>query len=103
MRPAKFNKHITVQQRTKAENDIGGWSNVWIDMFTTKAKVSSLDGRTRLEMGKLAYQEAYDIKFRARTANPDGNNQVIYNGKPFQVNTLTFEDNDRFVRMIISR
>ena len=103
MRPAKFNKHITVQQRTKVENDIGGWSNDWADMFTTKANVSSLDGRTRLEMGKLAYQEAYNISFRARAVNPEGNEQVIYNGKAFQINVMTFEANDRFIKMTISR
>ncbi len=103
MRPAKFNKHIIIQSREKDENEVGGWLNDWGDWFTTKASVESLDGRTRLEMGKLAYQEAYNISFRARAVNPDGNNQVIYNGKVFQVNTLTFEDNDRFIRMIISR
>jgi len=101
VRPAKYNSDITIQTLEKDENEIGGWSNIWDDWFTTKASVKSLSGLKRLEYGRLAYTEAYEVEMRRRTVDPDGECQVVYDGKEFQIVSINHDTDKTY--MDISR
>ena len=101
MRATKYNKKITIQKRVKVYNEIGGWSNTWADFYTSWASVKSLSGLKRLEYGKLEYTEAYDVEMRRRTVDPDGDCQVVYDGKDFQISSINHDDKHTY--MVISR
>ena len=101
MRVTKYNKRITIRKRVKANNEIGGWSNVWVDFFTSWASVLQVTGLKRLEYGRLAYTESYEVEMKKRTINPNGDCQVFYKGKEFQIHSLTI--GDKTVKMDISR
>ena len=101
MRATKYNKRITIRKRVKVYNEIGGWSNTWADLYTSWASVKSLSGLKRLEYGRLEYTEAYDVEMRRRTVDPNGDCQVFYDGKDFQIASIN-HDNDK-TYMVISR
>ncbi len=88
MRSTKYNQKITIQKRTKVPNDIGGWTNTWADYYTSWASVKIMSGMKRLEYGRLGFIEFYEVEMRTRNENVDGDCQVIYNGKTFQINSI---------------
>ena len=101
MRATKYNKRITIRKRVKVYNEIGGWKNTYVDYYTSWASVLPVTGLKRLEYGRLAYTEAYEVEMRKREINPDGDCQVFYQGKEFQIHSLTI--GDKTVTMDISR
>lgn len=101
MRVTKYNKRITIRKRIKAYNEIGGWSNTWVDYYTSWASLEALTGLKRLEYGKFAYTEAYEVEMRRRTADPDGDCQVLYDGKEFQIASINHDTDKTY--MLISR
>ena len=92
MRVTKYDKKITIQKRTRVKNDIGGWKNTWSDYYTSWASVIATGGLKRLEYGKLGFTESYEIEMRVRDENVDGNCQVIYNSKTFQISSLQISE-----------
>ena len=103
VRPAKYNELITVQTRTKDENEVGGWSNVWDDWFKTKASIEPLEGRDRLEYGKLGFLEAYRIEMRTRIQNVTGECRILHDGQAYQINERTIRKRERKVTLVIAR
>jgi len=101
MRVTKYNKKITIRKRIKVHNEIGGWSNTWADYYTSWASVKSLSGMKRLEYGRLAYTEIYEVEMRRRTVDPDQECQVVYDGKEFQISSINHDDKKTY--MVISR
>lgn len=92
MRPTKYNKRITVQKRTKVPNDIGGWSNTWTDLYSSWASVRPLSGAKRLEYGRLAFSETWEVEMRKRAENVDSECQVIHDGKTFQIVSIEIDE-----------
>ena len=92
MRPTKYNKRITIQQRTSAENEIGGWSNEWTNLFTCWASVLPMKGFKRLEYAKTEYSELYEVEMRKRQVNPDGDCRIVYDGNNYQIIALIITD-----------
>jgi head-tail adaptor len=92
MRPTKYNKWITVQQLNKVENDIGGWSNSWADMFSSWASVVPVKGFKKLEYAKLEYNEAYEVEMRKRLINADGECRIVFNGNNYQIISFMIDD-----------
>ena len=103
VRPAKYNELITVQTRTKDENEVGGWSNVWDDWFKTKANIEPLEGRDRLEYGRLGFLSAYRIEMRIRSTNITGECRILYDEQAYQINELTIRKRERKVNLVIAR
>jgi SPP1 family predicted phage head-tail adaptor len=92
MRPTKYNKWITVQQRADVPNDIGGWSNTWSDMFSSWASVVPVKGFKKLEYARLGYDESYEVEMRKRLINADGDCRVIYDGSGYQIISFMIDD-----------
>jgi head-tail adaptor len=92
MRPTKYNKWITVQQLTKVENDIGGLSNTYTDMFSSWASVVPVKGFKRLEYAKLEYSEAYEVEMRERLINADGDCRIVFDGSNYQIISFLIDD-----------
>jgi len=92
MRPTKYNKRITIQQLTKVENDIGGWTNSWTDLFSCWASVVPVQGFKKLEYAKLEYNEAYEVEMRSRLVNVNGDCRVVYYGSNFQIISFMIGD-----------
>lgn len=101
MRPTKYNKWITVQQLTKVENDIGGWSNTYSDMFSSWASVIPVKEFKKLEYAKLEYNEAYEVEMRKRLINADGECRIVFNGSSYQI--ISFMITDDKVNLDIGR
>jgi len=100
MRSTKYNKKITIQKRTKVPNDIGGWKNEWSDYYTSWASVIAAGGLKRLEYGRLGFIESYEVEMRIRNENVDGNCQIIYDNKTFQIGSIQI---DKVVKLDIAR
>jgi len=92
MRSTKYGSRITVQKRTKTENDIGGWTNTWADLFSCWALVTPASRSKRLEYAELKYDEFFEIEMRARDVNPDGDCQIVYSGNAYQIISFTVTD-----------
>ena len=92
MRPTQYNKRITVQQRITVENDIGGWSNTWTDMFSCWASVVPVKGFKKLEYAKLEYNEAYEVEMRKRMINADGDCRIVFKGNNYQIISFMIDD-----------
>jgi len=101
MRVTKYNKRITIRKRIKVYNEIGGWKNTWANYYTSWASVLPVTGLKRLEYGRLAYTEVYEVEMRKRTINPGGDCQVFYEEREFQIHSLTI--GHKTVKMDISR
>jgi len=101
MRATKYNKRVTIRKRVKVYNEIGGWSNTWADYFTSWASVLPVTGLKRMEYGRLAYTESYEVEMRKRTVNPNQDCQVFYQDEEFQIHSLTI--GDKTVKMDIVR
>jgi SPP1 family predicted phage head-tail adaptor len=103
VRPAKFNKQVTIQVRTMDEKEQGGWLDDWADWFTVKAKVTPLPRTARMDYGKQGYVETYDLEMRARkTQNIEPHRcRVVYNGGYFAIQELRVED--YYVFCVIAR
>ncbi len=101
VRPAKYHSEITVQTREKDENEIGGWSNIWSDWFTTKASVEPMEGRSRLEYGKLGFLTAYRVEMRSRDENVTSECRIQFNGENYQINELSIFSH--VVKCVIAR
>ena len=101
VRPAKYHSDITVQTREKDENEIGGWSNVWNDWFTTRASVEPMEGPSRLEYGKLKFSTVYRLEMRSRDVNVTGECRIVFNGENYQINELSIYG--RVIKCVIAR
>jgi len=102
MRPTKYNKSITVTRPAQTENEIGGWRNdydapEWT--FTTWASVVPLSAYKRLEFSKMGYEARFEVEFRKRLVNPDGDCRVTYDGTNY--NIVSFSVDDDRVSMVI--
>ena len=101
MRATKYSKRITVQQLTRVENDIGGWSNSWADMFSSWASVIPVTGMKKLEYAKLEYNEIYEVEMRKRLINADADCRIVFNGNSYQI--ISFMITDDKVNLDIGR
>jgi len=101
MRPTKYNKRVTIQKLTKVENDIGGWTNTWDDLYSCWASVLPVKGFKKLEYAKLEYAEAYEVEMRKRLINADGDCRVVYGGNNYQI--ISFMITDDKVNLDIGR
>jgi SPP1 family predicted phage head-tail adaptor len=100
-RPTKYNKRVTIQQRTKDQNEVGGWGNVWSDLYSSWASVTQVSGAKRFEYGQHNLSEVYQVEMRKRDTNVDADCQVIYGGNAFQIVSITIDD--YMVKMDIAR
>ena len=101
MRTAKYDKKITIQKGTKVENDIGGFAMSWSDLYDWHVSLTPLTGLKRFEFSRLAYTEAYEVEGRRRATDPDGDCQVIFEGRVFQIASLQHDTEKTY--MVISR
>ena len=92
MRPTKYNKRVTIQKLTKVENDIGGWTNTWDDLYSCWASVLPVKGFKKLEYARLEYNEAYEVEMRKRLINADGDCRVVYGGSNYQIISFMITD-----------
>lgn len=92
MRPTKYNKRVTIQKRTKDENEIGGWSNTWSTLYISWASVTQVSGGKKFEYGQHNMGEVYEVEMRKRNINADADCQVIYNGNTYQIVSITMDD-----------
>lgn len=102
MRPTKYNKRITITRPSETENEIGGWGNnydspLWT--FTTWASVVPLSAYKKMEYSKMGYEARYEVEFRKRVTNPDGDCRVVYDGTNY--NIVSFSIDDDKVMMVI--
>jgi len=91
MRASKYMERITVQKLTKTENDIGGWSNSWTDLFECWASVVPASRAKRLEYAALKYDEFFEVEMRIRIVNLDGDCRIVYNGNDYQIISFTVD------------
>lgn len=101
MRPTKYNKRITVQKRTKDENEIGGWSNTWSTLYNSWASVKSASWTKKMEYGQLNYTQVYEVEMRKRNINVDSDCRVVYDSNNYQI--VSFHMNDDRVYLTIAR
>lgn len=92
MRPTKYNKRITIQTRTKTENEVKGWKNVWSDWYTCWASVIPVKGIKRMEYGQLGFTTMYEVEMRKRVSNVHSECQVVYGGNAYQIQNFYADD-----------
>lgn len=95
MRATKYTKRITIQKMTAEANDIGGWRNVWTDLFTTWASVAPVKGYKKLQYAATEYNEIYEVEMRSRQVNADADCRLLYKGTPYQILTTPVEENSK--------
>ena len=93
MRATKYNKRITIQKLTTVENEIGGWTNSWADLYTSWASVVPVKGMKKLEYAKLEFNEMYEVEMRKRVINADGDCRVVYQDGNYQIIAMMIDDN----------
>jgi SPP1 family predicted phage head-tail adaptor len=92
VRATKYNKRITIQKLTPIENEIGGWSNLWTDFYSSWASVIPVTGFKKLEYAKLEYNEAYEVEMRKRLINVDGDCRIVYRDGNYQIISIMISD-----------
>lgn len=91
-RSTKYDKTITIEQRTKVETDIKGWSNTWATLYTSWASVVPLSGAKGVDFSRMGFIESYEVEMRKRDVNVGSNCRIIYNGKTFQITSIKIHD-----------
>jgi len=92
MRTAKYDKTILIQQRTKVETELKGWSNKWDTLYTSWASVLPMSGAKGLDFSRMGFIESYEVEMRKRAVNVDGDCRIVYDGKVFQINSIKIHD-----------
>jgi len=92
MRTTKYDKRIIVQQRTKVETPIKGWSNKWSELYTSWASVLPMSGAKGVDFSRMGFIESYEVEMRKRAVNVDSDCRIVYDGKVFQINSLKIYD-----------
>lgn len=92
MRATKYDKTITIQQRTKVETELKGWKNTWANLYTSWASVLPMSGAKGVDFSRMGFIESYEVEMRKRAVNVDGDCRIVYNGKNFQINSIKIHD-----------
>jgi len=101
MRPTKYNKRVTIQQKTESTTDTGGIKDTWSTFYTSWASVKQVSGSRRFEYGQMNFTEFYEVEMRKRKTNVDADCRVVYGGNTFQIVSITIDDEK--VNMDIAR
>ena len=92
MRATKYDKTITIQQRTKVETELKGWKNTWANLYTSWASVLPMSGAKGVDFSRMGFIESYEVEMRKRAVNVDGDCRIVYVGKVFQINSIKIHD-----------
>jgi len=92
MRATKYDKTITIQQRTKVETELKGWKNTWANLYTSWASVLPMSGAKGVDFSRMGFIESYEVEMRKRAVNVDGDCRIVYAGKVFQINSIKIHD-----------
>jgi SPP1 family predicted phage head-tail adaptor len=101
MRPTKYNKRITIQEKTGTTTATGGIKDSWSDLYSSWASVSQVSGSRRFEYGQMNFTEVYEVEMRKRNTNVDADCRVVYNGNTYQITSISMDDEK--VKMDIAR
>jgi SPP1 family predicted phage head-tail adaptor len=92
MRTTRYSSRVTIQAPTQVENEIGGWSDSYADVFTSWASVVPTRGVKRMEYAKLEYVESYEVEIRERTTQEvTADCRILYRGNPYQIISIMTE------------
>lgn len=84
MKISDLRSRITIQQKTRTPDGIGGATVSWTDLDTVWARVESMATRERYYADKLAPNTSHQITIRYRT-DITAQMRVMYDGRMFSV------------------
>lgn len=83
-RTGELDQRVTFQREVRHDDDMGGYSLSWENMFTTWAHAHPMSGGEREHSDRLNAQASYRFVIRYRT-DFDETNRIMWDGIPYNI------------------
>jgi SPP1 family predicted phage head-tail adaptor len=105
MKIGKFDKRITIKRPVTERTDTGGIKTSSLTtLFTTWAKMEPVEGRRRIDMARVGYNDTYDVMLRARENYTIKTSDVlIYNSTEYQIDSITQTPDKRYLKLEVNK
>ncbi len=98
---ARMNKRVTVQEKTRATDSQGGWTDTWTDSTTVWASIEPKKAYERFQGGQLQTPATHLVKMRYK-AGITAKSRLKYGTRVFEVKEVrNLEENDEFLDILV--
>lgn len=100
----QFNRRLLAQKLTKVQNESGGWTETWTDVYTTWAFVGPVRSWRALQQLQNVQNAAYEVQIRYTPSHEVSKDiRFMYEGKVLVINSSeeVKEGSKRFYSLVL--
>ena len=95
--PAQLNRSIEIQKLVVVATDTGGFTNTWVKVYSTWAKIKNTSGTELIHADQLGSVSFSDFTIRYRAGLTESM-RIVYRGTDYQVRHINnLEEADKWL------